>query len=957
MTIKIGEKLEKLDPADTYKLIDGADVEGFDTLKTQVDQHEQDKNAIDSRIGTAEQHLQTLQQDGVAIGARVTATNAIATGNTAAIQQLDQSVRADMQVMQSNIAQKISGIHVEDVHNNAFDDITALHFTGATLTDEHGGNVNIVIDPTINVSNGQSAGATNYNVKGVEFPGATITQRDPSGANIAVVALTSPPPPVSGVSITDGTTTVSDMKTLTVKGKVEDNGSGAAEFLPGIDMSQQFGDYKMLDGIFEIDTKWPIEVHETFNSPNVVTPGVAVLAIDPRAYEYQHGPSTLLQADADISIGGQKAQAIYLPQEIIPTGTYMSLNPVKKGLNVQDSSGNDTLLTGGQLTEILANVAFTGNAPENGTIKAWIEYQDASGTLPAGVLVDVNGAPMLVEQAYYGGDELRPLVLWGAMRAKIEAPIMLMIQTSFGASDIVVLDAERTLLCVNQFTRGYETSLARIEFQRRTGFSLTPIIHQFTGPWASLKSELEGVTQAFTTLPAGAGYDVLNQFGVQNLTTVAARIQNGTLGVHGNGVPADFYIDYISDNTRTRMLRGRNVQAVIKMANRNAAFRLELYSWGGSPDKATPIYDTRTNTAIDVKPSWTLVKSVAIPENASGAAVEYTVTGTIPTSAQNFAVIIRPEVPVDPCSMDLSGFTVEAVDVFTGYAEIGQINTAETHLAESDVYAEFGTTAAGYAAIRYTIGTTAAGGYPMPIGKQMKGAAPIKLNNALNRVGGSQVPQYDGVLQYDADGEVQQSVTYLLRNEGSSPVNVDFWAVLYNVGATEGSETEVAGSRKQYTVPANTKAPGVYVTLPAFSVDVLSGQSIGYRAKGDVAGAYIQSDTSSQYLTQTVVDFKQQTAGGADDPFSGIDMSQFTKAYPAGMTVTKDVANVASVVIPIDIPDDVNVVVLGAIKEMADLTVRPVTKLDWSYSNTQKRLTVSFGETVLVGRVTMGLYL
>lgn len=43
MTIKIGEKLEKLDPADTYKLVDGADVEGFDTLKTQVDQHEQDK--------------------------------------------------------------------------------------------------------------------------------------------------------------------------------------------------------------------------------------------------------------------------------------------------------------------------------------------------------------------------------------------------------------------------------------------------------------------------------------------------------------------------------------------------------------------------------------------------------------------------------------------------------------------------------------------------------------------------------------------------------------------------------------------------------------------------------------------------------------------------------------------------------------------------------------------------
>lgn len=100
MTIKIGEKLEKLDPADTYKLVDGADVEGFDTLKTQVDQHEQDKNAIDSRVTTAEGHIQTLQQTDIDLTNRVNTAEqhlqtlqqndvtitAIAHGNTAAIQ-------------------------------------------------------------------------------------------------------------------------------------------------------------------------------------------------------------------------------------------------------------------------------------------------------------------------------------------------------------------------------------------------------------------------------------------------------------------------------------------------------------------------------------------------------------------------------------------------------------------------------------------------------------------------------------------------------------------------------------------------------------------------------------------------------------------------------------------------------------------------------------------------------
>lgn len=45
-------------------------------------------------------------------------------------------VQDAMAVVNSNVAQKLSGLHVEDIHNNAFDDIDALHFIGAKVTDD-----------------------------------------------------------------------------------------------------------------------------------------------------------------------------------------------------------------------------------------------------------------------------------------------------------------------------------------------------------------------------------------------------------------------------------------------------------------------------------------------------------------------------------------------------------------------------------------------------------------------------------------------------------------------------------------------------------------------------------------------------------------------------------------------------------------------------------------------------
>lgn len=63
MTIKIGSKIQKLDPADPYKLVDGSDVEGFDALKTQSDAAKATLDPLATTdIPAAKQNIANLQK-------------------------------------------------------------------------------------------------------------------------------------------------------------------------------------------------------------------------------------------------------------------------------------------------------------------------------------------------------------------------------------------------------------------------------------------------------------------------------------------------------------------------------------------------------------------------------------------------------------------------------------------------------------------------------------------------------------------------------------------------------------------------------------------------------------------------------------------------------------------------------------------------------------------------------
>ncbi|MGL5280698.1 MAG: hypothetical protein ACRC8W_02955 [Plesiomonas shigelloides] len=1011
MTIKIGEKLEKLDPADTYKLVDGADVEGFPELKAQVDQHEQDKNAIDSRVTTAEGHIQTLQQTDIDLTNRVNTAEqhlqtlqqndvtitAIAHGNTAAIQQLDQSVKADMQVMQSNIAQKISGLHVEDIGNHAFDDINALHFIGATVSDDGSQQATITIDKQkINVSNGQDPSSKNFDVENLEFPGANLNTRD--NGKIAVVALDNPatgidvtvdgtdytdqktiefeqftavkqgdklvltPPTSTGggnLILDDGTSSIGGITKIEVPtSKLVDKSAGVVELTPRVSFENLSGGYDTFSA-HTLTVASPLKVESSKNSPSgPPDPDRVTMTIDPSAYERQHTASYLAYLADETNIVGKKgitkhAGALWFEDIVYSSPTYIQIDRNRKLIGIQEYDGLDPNVTGGQDYLIAFRVNMKGVAPEDGVVKVYLNEYDELGR-DSGILVNSNGQPMAVERSYKAGEKLGALDVIGVVKTTALRYFSCNVEDTFNDAYLTLTDSTEgvTGLMVQALTVGEKTGPALLQFEADTNQDISFSSHYLGAERVDFEWLIRS-NGAPTVVPAGQGLTMSDGYGIYNVTPLKFGTVNSHLLISDNGSDlADFNLHRIFSAEETQMMRGKQIDVSITLTNKDMAFRVALMKWVGTPDLYTPeIYKTRSNDTINLQPNWVTVGELFVTEEP--IIDDHTVTKqfTVPNDANNYAVMVYPINAQQPLTLELKDLRVDVTTPFTGYVLHFSEMDHEKALAFSEQHKTLYQDNQGYRALRYTINGN---DQPMPIGELGKGEADVSIDSTINTIAGTMAKGGEGGLEFKADGKVTITTALRLWNEKNVGAAVMFWYELVENGQQRG--TMIDASKGVFTVHVGAQATLFY--MPTFSIGVTAGQRLILRVTGDNPDcAFLQSVSPSAPMLYTTVTFDEFATDGADDPFSGIDMSQFTKAYPAGMTVTKDVANVASVVIPIDIPDDVNVVVLGAIKELADLTVRPVTKLDWSYSNKKKSLTVSFGETVLVGRVTMGFYL
>lgn len=167
-------------------------------------------------------------------------------------------------------------------------------------------------------------------------------------------------------------------------------------------------------------------------------------------------------------------------------------------------------------------------------------------------------------------------------------------------------------------------------------------------------------------------------------------------------------------------------------------------------------------------------------------------------------------------------------------------------------------------------------------------------------------------------------------------------------------------TRKTLSVPTETTSGTIY-SFKMANIAVKQGDMIGVRAKS--------SDTNNEVMikglgsngvpiTNTKIHLTSLDSDGLyDNPaFDSLNLQQFDKTYGAMLVAAKFVSNATSAQFTLDIPSDMNISVISAMKKLSDGSIRPVKALDWVYSNSNKTLTVSFGETVALGEILIGVY-
>ena len=582
------------------------------------------------------------------------------------------------------------------------------------------------------------------------------------------------------------------------------------------------------------------------------------LLVTPNAYEPMTAPSFLGKASTLKTINSGIDATIFAGEPITPYGMYFSPNNALGGLNIQEDDGRDPNL-GGQLTELMACASFCKKAPKNGTIKMWFMYHQNGAFIPTGYLTGHDNKPIIVERAFKAGEPLK-MVISGAYYAEGIEAITLHVEHSF-TDEIITINPDETLLCVNQFDNGLGTSLARIEFQRRAGVMIIPSVYKFDSEFAVMSKYLAGVNKPEEEFKPGEGQEFLSQFGVRLITPCKASIERGLLTIKDNGTDiADFYVDRLVDNTRTSMMRGHKFDVTVEVQNDHGAFNVGLFSWKGARDQPTQIFTGRNNDSLILNSGWTKSDEKFIAENTDQNVKTYRFEFMVPSDAVNLAFAVYPGTPQSPNTLIIKDFIIEPETDFTGYAEIDRYNLNEVHLGTRDDFAEYGQNSQGNYSLRYTLGYKPIVGYPMPMGEKIKGNVPFTLDKTRNVVAGSGAKGGEGVLVAEKDGQVSISFDFLLWNEQSADSVVDFWLVLYQDGQKDGEETKIMDSGMQFTVPAKQTTHGVPKTAPAFVFEIEKGQAFGLRGSANKAdGAFLESTKLTDYMVRPVIDFKELT--------------------------------------------------------------------------------------------------
>lgn len=745
------------------------------------------------------------------------------------------------------------------------------------------------------------------------------------------------------------------------------------------DVDQQVADLKQngADGYINVHLDHPDEQYGNAQTNEIaVLPPLNVwndpdkthglkLELKPGTFEPLHAPSFLAYLSEDAEIIGRLAQgeeltegahhkgALWFDDIVVPEGAYIELRRDDKSYGIQEADELDPNVTGGMDYLICARIAMKGAAPSDGFVRMYLYSKSVDPFEPTGYLTDKSGNPIVVQRQYKTDDELGYLDLNAIVNAKGLQEFTVNVVNTFQGDILEIEDRTEGAsgLMIQALKSDYKTGMGLIQYERDTAQQIVFSSH-YNGEIFSLNfaNSRPDPIQDYT---AGTNFTVSDGLELINRSGLKVGVVDGRTVIQDDGSHmTDFNYGKIFSQERTEMLIGKQIKVDTTTTTKQSDARVRLAKWVGTGEATQDIIQSWNNGVPVAASGWQMVDDFEIVENALTEDNDTTHTFTVPVDAKQFAIVLTPNSPVQPYKVEIKKLDVNVVEPFTGYIVKPSHSTNEEHLAFSDEYKEFVADDRGFASARYTVST---GTHPMPVGYPGKGSADITIDRSLNNVPGTQVPGDEGVLVFGADGDVTiLTDLYVWSEKPHGEVHkCKFWWATYDPDTQ--TFTKIDESELDVGVRGQTKA---YNRMPTFKLQVEKGQKIGLFASGDVDdAAYIQANTAKDHLVLTKITFKELVIQAYDDPLSGVDLSQFTAVKYSASFPEIDFFNKSSMVIPFDVPDDVNIVVMSAVKEMPDLSVRKVASLDWNYSNTDKTLSVSFGENVAIGRLTIGVFL
>lgn len=775
---------------------------------------------------------------------------------------------------------------------------------------------------------------------------------------------------ISGISLDDGNTEVASIHTINMKGvkitklpNQDELPSGTSEITSGINIHMVAPDEQYGNGLCnELIVEPPLQVDDTPTGENT-----AKLYLKHDAFEPMHKPGFLaylkedtaiigkVQPDTPLTANAHHDGVLWFDDVVVPTGAYLSSNMATKTYSIEEADELDPNVSGGTDYLIAYRVHMKGVAPTDGFVRIYLYNTNVNPFQSKGILEDKNGNLMAVERHYKAGEELGLLDIISVVNAKGSQPFTCHIVDNFGGDLVMLTDRTEgsTGLLIQALTKDSKTGNALQQFELDTAQNI-----EFSSHYLGMDRMVLGYAVARDETPISyiAGKNFISNDGLAliNPNGLKTGVVNKHLIIEDDGVNlCDFNWGKVFSAEETQLLRGKEVNLTTILTDKENAYKVALMKWTGIPDKYTrEIFTTRNNDEPVFQTGWTKVDELFISEDVVSGDHTETKTFTVPTDANNYAVIIYPNTAQQPMILKLKEFELDVDAPFIGYIIHAPEMLNEQHLNYNPEYKELVQDNQGYASLRYTINDNE---QPCPVGEFKKGLADVELDPSINKVVGSGARGGEGAIVFKSDGDVIINTQLSISSEKATGTNsvIKFWYA--KVVGEDGKEVYDKITKSEATFDVAGGAKNAIYRIPSFEIAVNAGDKLALRMQGDSTdSAYLQCNSPKIPMVSTKLNFKELIVG-EDVGGTGVDLSGFTlapKIVEYGIYKFLEKQNID---INVDIPSDVEASVL-AVQEMTnDYKIRPISNVDYQYNPITHIWSFDFG-SVKSGQVIIGFY-